>query len=92
MLISCNGGVGRVLLNQNEVKFEVKKIGFSVVIFESTPMIPMHKAYELIHSDHTIFLWPGSVFMQVVLLGTEWATEVCYLRLARNVGLRVHGV
>ena len=25
-------------------------------------------------------------FMQVVPLGTEWAVEVCYARLARNVG------
>ena len=48
MLISHNGGVGCVLLNQNEVKFEAKKIGFNVIIFEPTPMIPMHKAYELI--------------------------------------------
>ena len=92
MLISRNGGVGSVLLNQNEVKLEAKKIGFNVIIFEPKPMIPMHKAYELIHSGNRIFLWPGSVFMQVVPLGTEWATKVCYLRLARNVGLRVHGV
>ena len=73
MLVSRNGGVDFVLLNQNEVKFEAKKIGFNVIIFESTPMIPMHKAYKLIHSGHTIFLRPGSVFMQVVPLGTEWA-------------------
>ena len=98
MLISCNDGVGHVLLNQNEVKFEAEKIGFSVIIFEPTPMTPMHKAYELIHSGHamtgihgaalthTIFLWPGSVFMQVVPVGTEWVAEVCYVRLARNVG------
>ena len=33
VLISCNGGVGRVLLNQNEVKFEAEKIGFNVIIF-----------------------------------------------------------
>ena len=58
----------------------------------------MHNAYELIHSGHamigihgaalthTIFLRPGCVFMQVVPLGTEWAAEVCYSRLARNVG------
>ena len=98
MLISRNGGAGRVLLNQNEVKFEAEKIGFSVIIFEPTPMTSMHNAYELIHSGHamigihgaalthTIFLRPGSVFMQVVPLGTEWAAEVCYARLARNVG------
>ncbi|KAK7849879.1 egf domain-specific o-linked n-acetylglucosamine transferase [Quercus suber] len=98
VLISCNGRVGRVLLNQNEVKFEAEKIGFNVIIFKPTPMTLMHKAYELIHSSHaiigihgaalthTIFLRPGSVFMQVVPLGTEWAAEVCYARLARNVG------
>ena len=83
MLISRNAGVGRVLLNQNEVKFEAEKIGFSVITFEATPMTPMHKAYGLIHSGHamigihgaalthTIFLQLGSVFMQVVPLGTE---------------------
>ena len=46
MLISRNGGVSRVLLNQNEVKFEAEKIGFNVIIFEPTPMTPMHKAYD----------------------------------------------
>ena len=35
---------------------------------------------------HTIFFQPGLVFMQVVPLGTAWAVEVCYARLARNVG------
>ena len=29
---------------------------------------------------------PGPVFMQVVPLGTAWAVEICYARLARNVG------
>ena len=32
MLIRGNGGAGFVLLNQNEVKFEAKKIGFYVII------------------------------------------------------------
>ena len=54
VLISRNGGVSCVLLNQNEVKFEAEKIGFNVIIFEPTPMTPMHKAYELIHSSHAI--------------------------------------
>ena len=98
MLICCNGGAGYVLLNQNEVKFEAKKISFNVIIFEPTPMNPIYEVYELIHSSnamisirgaaltHTIFLRPGSVFKQVVPLGTEWAVEVCYARLTRNVG------
>ena len=61
-------------------------------------MNPIYKVYELIHSSnamigirgaaltHTIFLWPGSMFMQEVLLGTEWVVEIRYARLARNVG------
>ena len=32
MLIRRNGGAGCVLWNQNEVKFEAKKIGFNVII------------------------------------------------------------
>ena len=70
-LIHCNGGVGHVLLNQSDVKFEAKKISFNVIIFEPTPMNPIYKVYGLIHSNnamigicgaaltHTIFLWPG---------------------------------
>ena len=32
MLILRNGGAGCVLLNQNEVKFKAKRIGFNVII------------------------------------------------------------
>ena len=32
MLIRRNGGAGYVLLNQNKVNFEAKKIGFNVII------------------------------------------------------------
>ena len=104
MLIRCNGGACHVLLKKNEVKFEAKKISFNGIIFEPTPKNPIYKVYELIHSSnamigirgaaltYTIFLRPSSVFMQVVPLRTEWVVEVCYARLARNVGVKVNGV
>ena len=104
VLIRCNGGACHVLLNQNEVKFEAKKISFNVIIFEPTPKNPIYKVYELIHSSnamigirgaaltYTIFLRPSSVFMQVVPLRTERVVEICYARLARNVGVKVNGV
>ena len=94
VLIRCNGGTGHVLLNQNEVKFEAKKISFNVIIFEPTPMNTIYKVYELIHSSnamigirsaaltHTIFLRPGSEFMQVVSLGTEWSIGYRLSRVA----------
>ena len=46
VLIRCNGGACHVLLNQNEVKFEAKKISFNVIIFEPTPKNPIYKVYE----------------------------------------------
>ncbi|KAK7847815.1 hypothetical protein CFP56_006156 [Quercus suber] len=49
MLIRCKGGAAHVLLNQNEVKFEAQKISFN-----PTPMNPIYKVYELIHSSNVM--------------------------------------
>ena len=56
ILIRGNGGAGFVLLNQDEVKFEAKKMGFNVIILSQhlSPMTPMHKVFELIHSSHAV--------------------------------------
>ena len=56
MLIRCNGGACHVLLNQNEVKFEAKRISFNVIIFEPTPMNPIYKVYQLIHSSNAMIV------------------------------------
>ncbi len=99
VLVSRSGDVGRVLLNQNDLKFEVEKIGFNVIIFEPTPMTPLKEAYALINSSHamigihgaalthSLFLRPGSVFVQVVPLGNEWVAQVCFEKSARDMGL-----
>ena len=81
VLISRNGGVGRVLLNQNEVKFEAEKIGFSVIIFEPTPMSPMHKAYELIHSSHAMIGIHGAALIQFFSGPTRCSCKWCRLGL-----------
>lgn len=99
MLVSRTGNVGRVILNQNEVKQEAQNVGFDVTIFEPTHRTPLHKAYAMINSSHamvgvhgagvthSLFLQPGSVFIQVVPLGTEWVAEVCFGNSARAMGL-----
>ncbi|GMN41941.1 hypothetical protein TIFTF001_011161 [Ficus carica] len=101
ILVSRTGDVGRVLLNQEEIKGEAKKLGFDVVVCEPSPMISLGSAYDLINSSHTmigihgaalthsLFLRPGSVFIQVVPLGVGWLAEVCLGKAAREwVGFR----
>ncbi|KAI4328508.1 hypothetical protein L6164_020858 [Bauhinia variegata] len=99
LLINRPRGVGRALLNLEEVKLELEKVGFDVVVFEPTPQTPMQKAYALVDSSHamigihgaalthSLFLRPGSVFVQVVPLGAEWVSEVCFANPARAMGL-----
>eukprot|EP00257_Ricinus_communis_P027975 XP_025015389.1 uncharacterized protein LOC8289152 [Ricinus communis] len=83
VITSRSGSVGRLILNQNEVKKIAQNIGFDVTVFEPTPHTPLREAYALINSSHamigvhgaalthSLFLRPGSVFLQVVPLGNE---------------------
>ncbi|KDP41263.1 hypothetical protein JCGZ_15670 [Jatropha curcas] len=99
ILASRSGNIGRVLLNQNEVKNLAENIGFDVIIFEPNSSTPLRKAYALIKSSHamigvhgaalthSLFLRPGSVFLQVVPLGNEWVAEYCFGNLGRAMGL-----
>lgn len=99
LLISRNGDVGRVILNQIQVKKLAEKIGFDVTIFEPTTETSLWKAYTLINSTHamvgvhgaalthSLFLRPGSVFMQVVPLGNEWVAKYCFGNSGRTMGL-----
>ncbi|XP_023900427.2 xylan glycosyltransferase MUCI21 [Quercus suber] len=99
VLASRSGGVGRVLLNQNEVKLEAEKIGFNVIVFEPRTTTPLKESYALINSSHamigihgaalthSLFLRPGSVFVQVVPLGAEWVSQVCFEKSAKDMGL-----
>ncbi|XP_026421009.1 protein O-linked-mannose beta-1,4-N-acetylglucosaminyltransferase 2-like [Papaver somniferum] len=91
--------VGRVMSNQAEVVLLAKEIGFDVTIFEPTKFTSVTETYRLLNSAHTVvgvhgaamtnllFLRPGSVFMQVVPIGTDWAAEVCYGKPAKEIGL-----
>ena len=99
VLASRSGGVGRVLLNQNEVTLEAENIGFNVIVFEPRATTPLKESYALINSSHamigihgaalthSLFLRPGSVFVQVVPLGAEWVSQVCFEKSAKDMGL-----
>ncbi|GKU99633.1 hypothetical protein SLEP1_g12448 [Rubroshorea leprosula] len=99
VFISRPVGIGRVLLNEEEAKRVAEEIGFEVVLFEPKATTSLSNVYALLHTSHAmigvhgaalthlLFLRPGSVFMQVVPLGTRWAAEVCYGMPARAVQL-----
>ncbi|KAF9674390.1 hypothetical protein SADUNF_Sadunf10G0122300 [Salix dunnii] len=99
VLATRNGGVGRVISNQNQVKHLAEEIGFDVIVFEPAPQTPLRQAYALINSSHamvgvhgaglthSLFLRPGVVFMQVVPIGADWLAEVCFANSARAMGL-----
>ncbi|PIA62943.1 hypothetical protein AQUCO_00200751v1 [Aquilegia coerulea] len=99
ILVSRSGDVGRVIKNQADVVQVAEKIGFEVVLFQPTKYTSMSNAYGLINSSHAmlgvhgaalthlLFLRPGSVFIQVVPIGTEWLAETCFGKPAKDIGV-----
>ncbi|KAL6294796.1 hypothetical protein ACE6H2_002938 [Prunus campanulata] len=100
VLISRTGGVGREMLNQYEVKQAAEEVGFEFVVCVPSSTTDMHVAYNLLSKSHAmvdvhgaamthlLFMRPGSVFMQIVPLGTHWLANVCYESPARAMGLQ----
>lgn len=99
VLASRKGSVGRVILNQAEVKRVAEEVGFDVIVFKPTPRTPLEEAYAVVNSSHamvgvhgaalthSLFLRPGSVLVQVVPLGLEGVAEMCFGKSARAMGL-----
>ncbi|KAI3921694.1 hypothetical protein MKW92_053728 [Papaver armeniacum] len=74
--------VGRVMSNQAEVVLLAKDIGFDVTVFEPTKFTSVTETTAAM--TNLLFLRPGSVFMQVVPIGTDWAAEICYGKPAKE--------
>lgn len=99
VLTSCNGSVGQVILNQYEVKMLAEKIGFEVILFEPHTNTSLTESFGLINSSHVMlgvhgaalthamFLRSGSVFIQIVPIGAEGVSELCFGKLAKNLEL-----
>ncbi|XP_019170913.1 PREDICTED: uncharacterized protein LOC109166387 [Ipomoea nil] len=99
VLTSRNGSLGRVILNQYEVKMLAEKIGFEVIMFEPHTNTSLEKSFGLINSSHAMlgvhgaalthamFLRPGSVFIQIVPIGADGVSELCFGKLAKNLEL-----
>ncbi|KAI3760645.1 hypothetical protein L1987_51043 [Smallanthus sonchifolius] len=101
VIVSRNGS--RAIMNENLLVKMASKIGFSVTVLKPERTSELAKIYrELNSSDvmvgvhgaamtHFLFMKPGSVFIQVVPLGTNWAAETYYGEPAKKLGLRYIG-
>ncbi|XP_038994274.1 alpha-1,3-arabinosyltransferase XAT3-like, partial [Hibiscus syriacus] len=102
LVLTCRGNdvSSRRILNQEEMIRVMKEVGFDVIVFEPNRYTPLNNAYALLNSSHmmigvhgaalthALFLRPGSVFMQVVPIGTEWAADAFYGRIAKGINLK----
>ncbi|TKY69621.1 EGF domain-specific O-linked N-acetylglucosamine transferase [Spatholobus suberectus] len=98
-LMSRTGNVSRVILNQKDVIKVAKEIGFNVHVLEPSRNTSMANVYRLIHASHVLlgvhgagltnflFLKPGSVLVQVVPIGLDWASKTYYEKPPKFLGV-----
>ncbi|XP_052482900.1 xylan glycosyltransferase MUCI21 [Gossypium raimondii] len=101
LVLTCRGNdvSSRRILNQDEVIQVMKEIGFDVIVFQPNRYTSLSEAYAMLNSSHVmvgvhgaalthaLFLRPRSVFMQVVPIGTEWAADAFYGRIAKGLNV-----
>ncbi|VVA34163.1 PREDICTED: EGF domain-specific O-linked [Prunus dulcis] len=68
VLISRTGGVGREMLNQNEVKQAAEKVGFEVVVFVPSSTTDMHVAYNLLSKSHAMVGVHGAAMTHLLFM------------------------
>jgi len=101
VILSRSGS--RAITNENLLVKMAKEIGFMVQVLKPDRTTEMAKIYRTLNASdvmigvhgaamtHFMFLRPGSVFIQVVPLGTTWAAETYYGEPARKLGLKYIG-
>ncbi|KAM0944599.1 putative glycosyltransferase 61 [Dioscorea sansibarensis] len=90
----------RMLVNEADVVELAKKIGFQVELATTEMMSKVDEFAELVNScsvlmgvhgaglANMVFLQPGSVLLQVVPWGLDWASKAYYGRPAQEMGLK----
>lgn len=97
-IISRNGS--RAIENEAELVRAAAGAGFRVAVLQPRQDTELARMYRALNASdvmvgvhgaamtHFLFMRPGSVFIQVVPLGTDWAAETYYGEPARRLGLR----
>ncbi|TKW14622.1 hypothetical protein SEVIR_5G178400v4 [Setaria viridis] len=98
VIVSRNGS--RAIENEAELVRAAEGAGFRVAKLQPRQDTELAKIYRALNASdvmlgvhgaamtHFLFMRPGSVFIQVVPLGTDWAAETYYGEPARRLGLR----
>ena len=98
VIVSRNGS--RAIENEAELVRAAAGAGFRVAVLQPRQDTELAKMYRALNASdvmvgvhgaamtHFLFMRPGSVFIQVVPLGTDWAAETYYGEPARRLGLR----
>ncbi|PHT67716.1 hypothetical protein T459_27203 [Capsicum annuum] len=99
ILTSRHDSIGRLILNQDEVRSVAEQIGFEVILFKLRKNTSLHESFGLIHSSHAmigvhgaalthaLFLRPNSIFIQIIPIGAEGVSDLCFGKLARGMNL-----
>ncbi|RDX62443.1 EGF domain-specific O-linked N-acetylglucosamine transferase, partial [Mucuna pruriens] len=98
-LMSRRGNVSRMILNQEDVIKVAEEIGFNVHVMEPSRNTSMAYVYRVIHNSDVLlgvhgagltnflFLRPGSVLVQVVPIGLDWASRTYYEEPPKFLGV-----
>ncbi|CAM8982847.1 unnamed protein product [Rhodiola kirilowii] len=101
VILSRNGS--RAIINEGSMSEMAEKIGFEVQVLRPNPTTDLAKVYRALNSSdvmigvhgaamtHFLFMRPGTAFIQVIPLGTEWAAEAYYGEPAKKLGLKYIG-
>ncbi|XP_020254575.1 protein O-linked-mannose beta-1,4-N-acetylglucosaminyltransferase 2-like isoform X2 [Asparagus officinalis] len=101
VVVSRNGSRG--IENEPELVNLAAKIGFRVEVLRPDRTTELAKIYRSLNSSdvmigvhgaamtHLLFMRPGTVFIQIVPLGTDWAAETYYGEPAKKLGLEYMG-
>ncbi|XP_054795005.1 xylan glycosyltransferase MUCI21-like [Prosopis cineraria] len=101
VVISRSGS--RAITNEDLMVKMAEETGFEVKVVNPDKTTELAKIYKAMNESdvmvgvhgaamtHFLFLRPGSVFIQVVPLGTTWASETYYGEPARKLGLKYVG-
>lgn len=96
-LFSRTGSRG--ITNENLMVKMAQRIGFEVEVLRPDRTTELAKIYRVVNSSnvmvgvhgaamtHFLFMKPGSIFIQIIPLGTDWAAETYYGEPAKKLGL-----
>ncbi|KAF9596895.1 hypothetical protein IFM89_013943 [Coptis chinensis] len=101
VILSRNGS--RAITNQQLMVNLAEEIGFEVEVLRPDRTSELAKIYRVLNSSdamigvhgaamtHFLFMRPGTVYIQVIPLGTDWAAETYYGEPSRKLGLKYIG-